>query len=95
MADSERVRRLHAQMVRLRAELSGVETGVLPVVEERSQVTAQEVAETLGKTVQNANNGLKKLLRAGLIIREQRDRPGGGREFVYTRADDEEAGERG
>lgn len=53
------------------------------VAYELGEFTASDLADHLGITPQNANNRLKKLTDAGIIIRERRDPDGGGKEFIY------------
>jgi predicted transcriptional regulator len=82
-SEAERIRRLYAQMERLKAELTAVETGTLPLLEERGELVATELADALGVSVQAANNRLVALVRAGLAERVRVNPVRGGKRFVY------------
>jgi hypothetical protein len=57
---------------------------VLRVVEKKGETTARAICSALdGLSIQACNNRLKDLLEAGLIVREEGQPAGGGREFVY------------
>lgn len=67
----------------LKAELSGVESGVLPYVESVGSATSAQVAEHLGMSIPGANNHLHALYTSGLLRREREPVPGGGRGYRY------------
>lgn len=57
---------------------------VLRVVEKKGETTARAICSALdGLSIQACNNRLKDLLDAGLIVRQEGQPAGGGREFVY------------
>lgn len=57
---------------------------VLRVVEQKKETTARAICSVLrGVSIQACNNRLKDLLEEGLVLREEGQPAGGGREFVY------------
>jgi hypothetical protein len=62
---------------------------------EIGEFTANQLAETLGLTVQATNNRLKQLVRIGALVRSAFAPPGGGREYRYRVPDTGESNEDG
>jgi hypothetical protein len=57
---------------------------VLKVIERDREVTARSVCSAIGGLASTAcNNRLKDLLSARLVVRQESNLPGGGREFMY------------
>lgn len=80
----ERLRELEDRLERVRAEIQGIESGVLIEVEASpSGILASDIAERLGITPQAVNNHLKRL-RSADLIRMERQRPAaGGRQYKH------------
>lgn len=84
---TDRARLLRMRIDLLKAELSGVESGVLPYIEEHGPATPAMVAEELGFSLPAANNQLTRLYRACLLARERIPVEGGGRAYRYRLPD--------
>lgn len=78
----------------LAAYAKGQEVGLLGKVDshltktfqtsyELEEFRASELADELEITIQNANNRLKKLTDAGVLMRDRSDPEAGGKEFIY------------
>lgn len=65
-------------------DLTLAESATLEVVRAVNGLTAMELADQLALMPNAARNRLKRLYELGLLRREERLRPHGGREFIYV-----------
>ena len=78
---------LRTRIMRLRAELVGLESGALPFVAQKRRVTARDLAREFRVSEQVANNRLAALRAAGLVGRSKQILPHGGRRWLYHAID--------
>jgi hypothetical protein len=74
----------------INAELAGLRSGILPLIEQRAAEpdavrTPPVIAREVGLSVQQVNNVCVRMLRAGIVQRQR----AGGRTFAYTPASEE------